>query len=124
MICSPLLRKAIFEFEYIEVDGLLYPNIEIEGKELLDNLGKYGHLRLEYLYDYKPHMYRELLLTDKLAEHCNRIDKPAFMLSERLRAGYLETHPMLCDDTMERIHISSQAQIVADEIVSMELIYI
>lgn len=27
-------------------------------------------IELEYLYGYKPEMYRELLLSGKLAEHC------------------------------------------------------
>ncbi|MEG0692281.1 MAG: TnpV protein [Oscillospiraceae bacterium] len=40
---------ASIGLNYIEIDGLLYPNIEIDNKELLDNLGKYGRLRLEYL---------------------------------------------------------------------------
>ena len=30
---------AKFEFEYTEIDGLLYPSIEIDGKVELDNLG-------------------------------------------------------------------------------------
>lgn len=37
---------AKFEFEYTEIDGLLYPNIEIDEKSELDSLGKYGRLRL------------------------------------------------------------------------------
>lgn len=30
---------AVFEFKYTEIDGLLYPNIEIDGKAELDGLG-------------------------------------------------------------------------------------
>lgn len=56
---------AKFEFEYTEIDGLLYPDIEIDGKIELDNLGKYGRLRLNYLYEQKPGMYRQLLLTGR-----------------------------------------------------------
>ena len=115
---------ARFEFEYTEIDGLLYPNIEIGGKDELDNLGKYGLLRLEYLYERKPGMYRELLLTGKLAEHCASIDKTAFELAERIRADYLRKHPMPEDDTMERIHLSEQAQEIADEIVTTQIICI
>lgn len=33
---------AIMDLEYIEIDGLLYPNIEVGGSEVLNNLGKYG----------------------------------------------------------------------------------
>ena len=64
---------AKFEFEYTEIDGLLYPNIKIDGKSELDDLGKYGRLRLNYLHGQKPGMYRELLLTGKLLEHCMTI---------------------------------------------------
>ena len=66
------------ELDYIGVEGLLYSNIEIEGKELFDNLGKYGILRLRYLHEHKSEIYRELLLTDNLAEHCGSIYKFSF----------------------------------------------
>jgi len=115
---------ARFEFEYTEIDGLLYPNIEIDGKVELDSLGKYGRLRLSYLHEQKPDMYRELLLTGKLAEHCAKIDKVAFEMSERVRADYLKMHPMPEEDILERIHISTQAQMIADEIVIAQIIYI
>lgn len=69
-----------FELEYIEIDGLLYPNIEVDGKAELDNLGKYGRLCLSYLQEQKPGRYRELLLTGKLAEHCTAIDKAALAM--------------------------------------------
>lgn len=67
----------------------------------------------------KPGMYRELLLTGKLAEHC-----AVFEMAERVRADYLKTHPMPEDDTLERIRISTQAQMIADEIVLSEFICI
>lgn len=115
---------AKFEFEFTEIDGLLYPNIEIDRKDELDNLGKYGRLRLNYLHEQKPEMYRELLLTGKLAEHCIVIDKTAFELAEQIRTDYLKTHPMPEEDTIERIRISTQAQMITDEIVTTQLIFI
>lgn len=115
---------AKFEFEYTEIDGLFYPNIEIDGTAELDNLGKYGRLRLIYLHEQKPEVYRELLFTGKLAEHCTVMDKTAFELAERIHANYLETHPMPENDTMERIRLSEQAQEIADEIVTAQIICI
>lgn len=112
-----------FEFKYTEIDGLLYPNIEIDGKAELDNLGKYGRMRLNYLHEQKPSMYRELLLTGKLAKHCAAIEKASFELAERIRADYLEAHPMPEEDTMERIILSNQAQSIVDEIVLSDLVY-
>lgn len=115
---------AKFEFEYTEIDGLLYPNIEIDGKAEFDGLGKYGRLRLSYLHEQNPEMYRELLFTDQLAEHCVKIDKVAFDMAERIRADYLKAHPMPEEDTMERIRLSTQVQMIADEIVIEQLICI
>jgi len=113
---------AKFEFGYIEIDGLLYPNIEIDGKVEIDNLGKYGLLRLNYLHEQKPKIYRELLLTGKLAEHCTAMDKTAFEMSERIRSEYLKTHPMPMEDAMERMRLSELAQEIADEIVVEQLV--
>ncbi len=113
---------AKFEFEYTKIDGLLYPNIELDGKAEFDNLEKYGRLRLNYLHEQKPGMYRELLLTGKLAKHCATIDKTAFNMAERIRADYLKAYPMPEEDTLERIRISTQAQMIADEIVTTRLI--
>ncbi|WP_312939221.1 TnpV protein [Oscillibacter sp.] len=113
---------AKFEFEYTEIDGLLYPNIEIDGKAELDSLGKYGRLRLNYLHEQKFGMYRELLLTGKLAEHCMTIEKAAFEMTECIRADYLKAHPMPEDDAMERIRCSELAQKIADECAFYDLI--
>lgn len=113
---------AEFEFEYKEIDGLLYPNIEIDGKAELDSLGKYGRLRLSYLHEQKPGMYRELLLTGKLTEHCAKTDKTAFEVSEYIRAAYLKRHPMPDEDILERIRIYTHAQMIADEIVTDQII--
>lgn len=115
---------ANFELEYTEIDGLLYPNIEINGKAELGDLVKYGLLRLHYLYERKPQMYRELLLTGKLAEHCASIDKTAFEMAERIRADYLKKHTIPEDDTMEHIRIFTQAQMVVDEVIIAEFICI
>lgn len=97
---------AKFEFEYTEIDVLLCPNIEIDGKAELVDLEKYGRLRLNYLHKQKPEVYRELLLTGKLAEHCTIIDKTAFEMAERIRADYLKAQPMPEEDTVERFRSS------------------
>lgn len=38
-------------------------------------------------------------------------------MAKRVRADYLKTHLMPEDDTLKRIRISTQAQMIADEIV-------
>lgn len=113
---------ATFEFEYTEIDGLLYPNIEIDGKAELDGLGKYGRLRLIYLHEQKPEMYRELLLTGKLAEHCQEYDERGYELSEKLQGAYIEKYPLPNVDFMETVRIRTQAMEWAEEILINQLI--
>lgn len=109
--------------EYVEIDGLLYPNIET-GLEYIENdLGKYGILRLRYLHEQKPEMFRELFLTGKLAKYCVDIDEVAFNFAEHIRSDYLKIHSMPMHDKIERICISTLAQNITDEIICQELIY-
>nr|WP_288829636.1 TnpV protein [uncultured Clostridium sp.] len=113
---------AKFEFEYAEIDGLLYPYIEIDGKNKLDHLGKHGRLRLIYLHEQKHEMYRKLLLTGRLVEHCMTIEKSTFEMAVRIRADYLKAHPMPEDDVMECIRLSGLEQEIADECILYDLI--
>lgn len=113
----------IIDLEYVEIDGLHYPQIETGMEELETGLSKYGILRLRYLHENKREMYREMLLTGKLALHCKSIDVNALGRSERIQADWLKEHPMPPDDTMERIRPRTQALHIADEIVLAELIY-
>lgn len=110
------------DLEYVEVDGLLYPNIDT-GSDELSQLNKYGKMRLEYIHAQKPALYRELLFTGKLTEHCLRIEAEAFKLSERVRMQYLAKHPAP-PEGMERIQVFTQAQFVADEVVQFQVIEI
>ena len=86
---------ARIELDYIEIDGLLYPNIETGMEHIEDDLGK-------------------------LAQHCKAIDQTAFEQSEQIQAAWLKTNPMPIEDALERIRLRTQAQMIADEIVTAE----
>lgn len=113
----------MIELDYIEIDGLLYPNIALDDDELYSDLGKYGNLRLKYLHEQKPEMYRELLFSGKLARHCADMEKTAFDMAERIRGQYLEQNPQPLEDTLARIQVFTLAQDMADEYVLHDLIY-
>lgn len=87
----------MIDLEYTEIDGLLYPNIDT-GAEVLKQLGKYGQRRLEYIHGKRPELYRELLLTGKLAEHCEQIEAVAFKISEQIQDDYVTKNPLPDDD--------------------------
>lgn len=114
----------MIELDYIEIDGLLYPNIALDDENLYNDLGKYGSLRLKYLHEQKPEMYRELLFSGKLARHCADMEKAAFDTAERIRGQYLNQNPPPIEDTMARLQVFTLAQDIADECVLNDLIYI
>lgn len=111
-------------FDYTEIDGLLYPNIALDNSEKLSGLGKYGRLRLQYLKLQKPWIFRALVITGQLAEHCEQMEEQANCLSETVQESYINRHPLPEDDFWERLAIRTMAQMVADEVVCHELIYV
>lgn len=113
----------MIELEYIEIDGLLYPNIALDDEEIYSNLGKYGNLRLKYLHEQNPEIYRKLLFSGKLAQHCADMEQSAFDMAERIRGQYLEQNPPPLEDALARIQAFTLAQEVADECVLHDLIY-
>lgn len=44
---------ALLDLEYVEIDGLLYPNIETGREDIESALSKYGILRLRYLHEHR-----------------------------------------------------------------------
>lgn len=116
--------KELMELDYVEVDGLLYPRIEIDGKEMLDNLGKYGRMRLEYLRECRSGRYRELLVSGKLAGHCKSVDELGFEMAEQIWKQYFENHHVYDESFMERIRVYTAAQNVVNEIIVHTLTHV
>lgn len=106
----------MIELEYTEIDGLMYPDIDI-GESRLQCLGRFGKARLEYLHSNHFEYYRELLITGKLAEHCEVYDEKGYELSEKLQQQYIESHPLLYDDFMETVRIRTQVRDWAEEVI-------
>ena len=64
------------EITYTERDGILYPDLAIP--EQTDYfLGKYGHMRLDYLKDHSRGTYTTLLTEGRLSAHLSDIDREA-----------------------------------------------
>lgn len=113
---------GLMELEYVEIDGLLYPNIDI-GENRLQNLGKFGKARLEHLHNNNFVYYRELLIASKLAEHCEQVDAEGYALSEKLQQQYIAKHPLPDDDFVETVGIRTPARAWAEEVVINQISY-
>ena len=67
---------------YTQNGDYLIPNIIIRKTK---PIGHYGRLRKAYLEMHRPILFNELVLSDKLFEHCAEIDEAA--RSEERRVG-------------------------------------
>ena len=68
-------EETLFEklgVKYIEKDGIFYPLITLGGEEKNTDVGKYGHMWIDYIRTEYPQRYRSLVrfgeLHDKAAE--------------------------------------------------------
>ena len=60
---------------YTQQGDYLIPDITI--RQPRKALGHYGRLRKAYLQEFRPILFNELVLSEKLFEHCAEIDEAA-----------------------------------------------
>ena len=80
------LEKVIVENGITYVlgeDDIYYPDLQLpEGTNY--NIGKFGHMRCEYLKEFKHGYYMKLLLGGKLNEYLHDIDEECYEMMDRL----------------------------------------
>ena len=101
-----------------------FPNIIIRKTK---PLGHYGRLRKAYLEMHRPILFNELVLSDKLFEHCAEIDEAARNRMELIVRSLAEqngvTEQLKADNQMEWVRQMNACKAQAEEIVKAELIY-
>ena len=108
-------RQAVYSF---------IPNIIIRKTK---PLGHYGRLRKAYLEMHRPILFNELVLSDKLFEHCAEIDEAARNRMELIVRSLAEqngvTEQLKAENQMEWVRQMNACKAQAEEIVKFELIY-
>ncbi|MEE1255207.1 MAG: TnpV protein [Lachnospiraceae bacterium] len=114
----------VAELEYKEVDGLLYPVLEIpDERENLARLGKYGRQAMKYLEENEPARYKNLLRTGRMTEKMLEVEEEANRMMEQLQKQYLiKNKPQDPSSTMEMWKLREQAKMMAEEIVLAEIV--
>lgn len=120
------MSKSIFEQmggTYREEDGMLYPNIEMPEEKAID-VGKYGHLWLDYLRENHPGRYLHLRIHGDLNEKAAEVNDEAYDLLNQMMEKYLaQNQPKNPYSTMEMWRIREQAKMQAEEIVLRDYVY-
>ena len=62
---------------YTNVNGYLIPNLTYKSGEQMEQLGKYGFLRRDYLKNHRNSTYQVMLLQDTIGKHLLEVDKAA-----------------------------------------------
>ena len=124
------MKKQIYD----EKNGLNYtlhgdyylPDLEINEEE--PTYRKYGIMRKQFLKEHRSARYQYLVLTGKLTEHLNQVDKEVRekveILMEQMAAQWGVTEELKMQDQMEWVRRMNNIQATAEEIALKEIIYL
>ena len=122
------MKKQIYD----EKNGLSYtlhgdyylPDLVINEEET--TYGKYGIMRKQFLKEHRSARYQYLVLTGKLTEHLNQVDKEARekveMLVEQMAEQWGVTEELKMQDQMEWVRRMNNIKNVAEEVVLKNLL--
>ncbi len=79
---------------YTNVNGYLIPNLTYKSGEQMEQLGKYGFLRRDYLKNHRNSTYQVMLLQDIIGEHLLKVDKAAREREEVILKQLEEKEPL------------------------------
>ena len=111
---------------YTKVNGYLIPNLTYKSGEQMEQLGKYGFLRRDYLKNHRNSTYQVMLLQDTIGERLLEVDKVA-REREEIILKQLEKKEPLPDkekDQIAWVRAANQHRAIAEEIILKELIYV
>lgn len=122
------MKKQIYD----EKNGLSYtlhgdyylPDLEINEEE--PTYGKYGIMRKQFLKEHRSARYQYLVLTGKLTEHLNQVDKEVRekveMLVEQMAEQWGVTDELKMQDQMEWVKRMNNIRSIVDNQIYIEII--
>ena len=124
------MKKQIYdeknELNYTLHGDYYLPDLEINEEE--PTYRKYGIMRKQFLKEHRSARYQYLVLTGKLTEHLNQVDKEVRekieMLAEQMAEQWGVTEEMKIQDQMEWVRRMNNIQATAEEIALKEIIYL
>ena len=115
------MKKQIYDknngLSYTLHGDYYFPNLIIDEEKA--TYGKYGMLRKKYLKEHKSGYYQYLMLSGKLTEHLNQVDREAREKVERLVEQMAEkqgvTERMKTENPMEWVRWMNNIKSCADK---------
>lgn len=124
------MKKQIYDekngLSYTLYGDYYFPDLEINEEE--PTYGKYGIMRKQFLKEHRSARYQYLVLTGKLTEHLNQVDKEVRekveILMEQMAEQWGVTEELKMQDQMEWVRRLNNIQATAEEIALKEIIYL
>lgn len=124
------MKKQIYDkdngLSYTLHGDYYFPNLIINEEKV--TYGRYGMLRKRYLQEHKSGYYQYLVLSGKLTEHLNQVDREAREAVERLVEQMAEkqgvTEQMKEEDSMEWVRRMNNIGNVVEKIACEDIIYL
>lgn len=114
------------EIKYIEVDGLLYPDLKLPTQKEV-HLSRFGRLKLKYLKKHRRIFYTNLLVNGKLFEFLEKFDNEMNELYDRLIEQYKVkwnvTEELKEKDQMRWVQEMNNIEQCVEEFIKREYIY-
>ena len=122
------MKKQIYDeknrLNYTLLGDYYLPDLEINEGE--PTYGKYGIMRKQFLKEHRSARYQYLVLTGKLTDHLNQVDKEvrekAEILMEQMAVQWGVTEELKMQDQMEWVRKMNNIRSRAVEIIDVELI--
>ena len=122
------MKKQIYdeknELNYTLHGDYYLPDLEINEEE--PTYRKYGIMRKQFLKEHRSARYQYLVLTGKLTDHLNQVDKEvrekAEILMEQMAVQWGVTEELKMQDQMEWVRKMNNIRSRAVEIIDVELI--
>ena len=119
-------EETLFEklgVKYIEKDGIFYPLITLGGEEKNTDVGKYGHIWINYIRTEYPQRYKSLVRFGELEERADEVNDTAYELLDDIEAKWLKKHkPKNPNSFTEQLQLRTQIRMMAEEIVIMDVV--
>ena len=108
-------------------DDIYYSDLQLpEGTNY--NIGKFGHMRCEYLKEFKHGYYMELLLDGRLNEYLHEVDEECYEMLDRTVEQMKEkqgvTEQLKAENQMLWVGKMKNIIACAEEIVVREVVYV
>ena len=124
------MKKQIYDeknrLSYTLHGDYYLPDLKINGEE--PAYGKYGIMRKKFLKEHRSAKYQYLVLTGKLTEHLNQVDKEVRekveMLMEQMAEQWGVTEELKIQNQMEWVRMMNNIKATAEEIVLKENVYL